>query len=277
MTESELESGPAAKAKRGPVHRSPSFPAIDLKTAIDRARTFYQHEKRSPASVLVASSHWGYSPQSSGGKQTLAALIAYGLMEDEGSGDQRKVRLTDLAFRILLDERPDSPERDEAIRRAAHMPKIHAEIFARSSDALPSDPNLRHFLVWDKKFNENSVGDFIRQLRSTAEFAGVYAPARDGSEPDAADPDEGGAMDGAETPRESPGKGAVTAQQPSLPPSPMSPPSGAGMRQDTFSLDEGLVVLQWPAQLSAESYEDLKDWMELQLRKIGRSVRPAEE
>lgn len=265
------ESDPA-KAKRGAVHRSPAFPAIDLRAAIDRARTFYQYEKRSAANVFVASKHWGYSPQSSGGKQVLAALIAFGLMEDKGSGDQRQVKLTDLALRILLDERPDSTERDAELRRSALTPRIHAEIFAKWADELPSDPNLRHYLLVEKKFNENSVDDFIKELRSTAEFAGVYAPARGGQVLDAADSDEGNGSDGAENRRENPGPGAAAP-----PPPPPPPPSGANMRQDTFSLDEGLVVLQWPAQLSPESYKDLKDWMELQLRKIGRNVQAREE
>lgn len=260
------ESEPATKAKRGNVHRSPSFPAIDLRAAIDRARTFYQHEKRSAANVLVASKHWGYSPQSSGGKQVLAALIAFGLMEDKGSGDQRQVKLTDLALRILLDERPDSTEREAELRRAALTPKIHAELFAKWPEVLPSDVNLRHHLLVEKKFNENSVDDFIKELRSTAEFAGVYAPVGNDFKSDGDDSGEGEDSDSTENQRENPGPGSVT------PPSP-SPPGGANMRQDTFSLDEGLVVLQWPAQLSPESYEDLKDWMGLQLRKIGRSVQ----
>ena len=47
----------------------------------------------------------------------------------------------------------------------------------------------------------------------------------------------------------------------------------AGMKQDTFSLDEGSVVLQWPSHMSKASYEDFKDWIELQMRKIQRSVQ----
>ena len=46
-----------------------------------------------------------------------------------------------------------------------------------------------------------------------------------------------------------------------------------GTKQDTFTLDEGPVVLQWPSQLSETSYEDFKDWIELQLRKIKRSIQ----
>lgn len=267
MSESESDS---KISKRGAVHRSPSYPAVDLKTAIDRARTFYQHEKRSAASVLIASQHWGYSFSSSGGKQVLAALIAYGLMEDKGSGEQRQVNLTDLAFRILLDERPDSAERDEALRRAALMPKIHQELFGRWPDELPSNANLRHYLLIEKKFNENAVDDFIRQLRSTAEFAKIYSrQAADGSAPT---PEENkspsmptSATAGVES---SVGSSANPGFTP-LPPR----AAGAQVRQDTFSLDEGQVVLQWPAQLSEASYEDLKDWLELQLRKIKRSVQ----
>ncbi len=270
----------SSKVKRGAVHRSPSFPSIDLKAAIERARIFYQHEKRLPANVAVAAKHWGYSPQSSGGKQVLAALLSFGLMEDKGSGDQRQVKLTDLALRILLDERPGSLERREALQRAAFMPKIHSEFFTKWNESLPSDPNLRHYLLIDKKFNENSADDFIRQLRSTADFAGIYAP----SSPESDSPEERlediGADEAAQTSQGIPGAAARPAvQQHATPPvttTPVTPLPGANVRQDTFSLDEGLVVLQWPAQLSKTSFEDLRDWMELQLRKISRSVQSSD-
>ena len=35
-----------------------------------------------------------------------------------------------------------------------------------------------------------------------------------------------------------------------------------GMNSDTFSLDEGQVILQWPAKMSPESYEDFKSWFD---------------
>lgn len=267
MSDTESDS---KSSKRGAVHRSPSYPAIDLKTAIDRARTFYQHEKRSAASVLVASQHWGYSFSSSGGKQALAALISYGLMEDKGSGDQRHVNLTDLAFRILLDERPESSERDEALRRAALMPKIHAELFGRWPDGLPSNPNLRHYLLIEKKFNENAVDDFIRQLRATADFAKIYSqPASSNS----AVAEEGNDSINGGSPGPVPEPSSQFSASPAQPPQLSRVVAGPNVRQDTFSLDEGQVVLQWPAQLSEASYEDLKDWLELQLRKIKRSVQ----
>ena len=46
-----------------------------------------------------------------------------------------------------------------------------------------------------------------------------------------------------------------------------------GLRQDLFSLDEGNVTIQWPDPLSQESFEDLKAYIEISLRKIERSVK----
>ena len=48
--------------------RSPSFPFIGLREALDRARAFYEAEQRNAARPETAAAHWGYSPKSSGGK-----------------------------------------------------------------------------------------------------------------------------------------------------------------------------------------------------------------
>lgn len=47
---------------------------------------------------------------------------------------------------------------------------------------------------------------------------------------------------------------------------------GSGMRQEVFSMSEGSVSIEWPASMSAESFEDFKDWLKILERKIGRSV-----
>lgn len=46
------------------------------------------------------------------------------------------------------------------------------------------------------------------------------------------------------------------------------------MNDDCFSLDEGQVILRWPPEMSPESYEDLKDWLELMIRRMKRVVKP---
>jgi hypothetical protein len=44
-----------------------------------------------------------------------------------------------------------------------------------------------------------------------------------------------------------------------------------------FPLPEGLVALELPDQLSKDSYEDLKAWIEVMLRSAGRSVSDSDK
>ena len=146
--------------------RSPSFPFIGLREALDRARTFYEAEQRNAARPETAAAHWGYSAKSSGGKQTIAALRAFGLLD----GDTL-VKLSGRALRILLDEREGSEERLRLVQQAAVMPPVHARLWERYGAQLPSLQTLRLSLILDEGFNENSVDDFLTEYRETLEYA----------------------------------------------------------------------------------------------------------
>lgn len=168
----------ANAASPPPVHRrkkfrSPSYPAIGLAAAIDRASDLYEVEGRSPTPVGVAVQHWGYAIKSSGGLQTVAALKKFGLLGDEGSGEARKVSLTDLALDIILDEREGSSERRAAIQQAALSPPIHRQLWDRHGAALPSDRNLRYELTRELHFGEAAADELIREFRQTLDFAGL--------------------------------------------------------------------------------------------------------
>lgn len=164
------ESVEAKKSK----DRSPSFPFITLERALDRARQFYAEEKRGAAPFARAVMHWRYTEASSGGLQTVAALKSYGLMEDVGgSRKDRQFKLSDLALRILLDQRPDSSERAAYMRQAALTPNVAAEVYERWPDGLPSDSTLNHFLVLERKFNEGSAANAVKILKENQGFANV--------------------------------------------------------------------------------------------------------
>ncbi len=44
--------------------------------------------------------------------------------------------------------------------------------------------------------------------------------------------------------------------------------------RDVFSSPEGSVMIQWPASISKETFDDLSAWLDIVKRKIGRSVKP---
>jgi hypothetical protein len=160
------------EAKRSsPKSRSPSYPGIDLGTALQRAEEMYKEERTHPAHIDAILKHWGYKPKVGPGLVTFAALKKYGLLIDEGSGDNRRGRLTDLALRIIQDQRSNSQERLRAIQEAALMPAIHRELWETYAGTLPSDDSLRYALLRDRNFTERGATEFIGVFKSTIAFA----------------------------------------------------------------------------------------------------------
>jgi hypothetical protein len=225
--------------------RSPSFPFIGLRYALDRARAFYEAEQRNAARAETAAAHWGYSAKSSGGKQTIAALRAFGLLE----GDSL-VKLSGRGLRLVLDEREGSEERERLLQQAALMPVIHARLWERYGAELPSPQTLRLGLILDEGFNENSVDDFLTEYRETLEYARLLQqPVRE---------DEGGER--------------LAAPPPPTPPS--SQPSRIAAETAGVDpmivplLDGNAVELRIRRKISSAEVEDLRMVFELWLRKI---------
>lgn len=136
--------------------------------------------------ALQAVRHWGYSSVNSPGSGQLAALARFGLLDDEGTKDERKVRVTDLAVKIL--EHPDPEEREVATRHAALLPSVHQDMWSKYGSALPSEDNLRWFLTRERGFSQNGATDFIREYRATIDFAKLNSQHPDAAAMSAEDP-----------------------------------------------------------------------------------------
>jgi hypothetical protein len=163
--------------------RSPGYPAIPLGVAVERTRELYKAEKSYLAPVDTVISHWGYSPRSGAGLVQVAALMKYGLLEDEGSGPNRRARVTEFAQRIIRDSREVSPDRDRLIREAALNPSIHRELWERFGASLPSDSNLLHTLVFEYGFTDPGAAEFLKVFKATVAFAGLTDDADLAAEP----------------------------------------------------------------------------------------------
>lgn len=159
--------------KSKPKPRSPAYPSIPLEEAIDRARQIYDHEQKNKAHVSIIFSHWDYAAKSGKARLALASLKYYGLIEIEGSGDNRKVQLTGLALDILLDERENSKEREEAIKRAALSPAINSELWKKYEGNLPSEKELEFSLKREKGFTERGVREFLTHFFKTLKHANL--------------------------------------------------------------------------------------------------------
>lgn len=307
-------NGVAAERSRD---RSPPFPFIPLEKAIERAREFEAQYKKASGRIANILPVWGYTPKSSGGMQTIGALKAYGLLEDDPSGTERKLKLTDLALRILKDERPG--KRQEAIEEAALKPKLFSDYWVRWSAGRPPDVECISELTLERGFTEDAARRFIQVYDDTLHFSGRETadkvsdklfkelddlpPAPKVKVGDFVQWAPGGVLQfpepqrvraiseatdfvmvqGSETGLPIGEVTVVQRQDTKLEPRTGAPTLGSTaapevkpaiprVRQDIWTLDEGPVILNYPAKMSAESYADFEAWINLQLKKIKRSI-----
>lgn len=158
--------------------RSPAYPSVTLEKALALARSLYDAEGKYAAPLLSVFSAWGFGGKSSGARQALASLRYFGVIDVEGEGDNRKVKVSEPALRYLLDGREDSSERDALLRRFATAPSIHQDLVNQFPEGIKSDASAKHFLMFECGFNESGAAELLEQFRATAAYAGLFKPAR---------------------------------------------------------------------------------------------------
>lgn len=169
MTTAAKESNGEKRAR----HRSPAYPYIGLAEAVERVGVFQKVYRSGAASIEAASRLWGFKKTGSVPLQVVAALKYFGLMDDIGKGSKRQIRLTEQALRILLDQDETSPERLQALQKAALGPKIHAEMWEQWGAELPPDPQIKNYLLFEKKFNPEITDWLISEYKQAISFANL--------------------------------------------------------------------------------------------------------
>lgn len=224
--------------------RSPSYPQIGLREAVQRVKSVYDRDYRNVLTREVAAERLGYSGLNGKSLAVLAALGRFGLVE--GRGDE--VRVTDLAARILAYPAA-SPERSEAVAEAAAKPALFGRLDERFAEGASSDAAIRAWLV-TQGFIPPAAEATVRSYRETKQFLAEQLVRQPVSMPST-------------TERHSLSE-VVSLVEPSARPE--------GVRRAVFGLAEGEVVITAPVFLSAESVDDLKDYLEVFMKRALREA-----
>jgi hypothetical protein len=146
--------------------RSPHYPSQTLEEAIQRVEQVYnlEHTHSSPRNVVAEG--LGYTSLNGASLSVIATLTRYGLLEAVGDG---LLKVSDDAVSVLvLDD--GEPEKTAALQRLAFTPKLFTEIREKYGEQLPSDVNLKHFLIQQKKFLPKASDEVIRVYRENLKF-----------------------------------------------------------------------------------------------------------
>src|SRR5471030_2825125 len=108
--------------------RSPAYPVIPLKDALDRLVEFESHFKHRGAPPERAGDAWGVRAKAHADR-TIAALRYFGLFDYQGQGSARVVAVSDLGRTYLRAQQDET--RREVIQAAALRPKQIARYWKR--------------------------------------------------------------------------------------------------------------------------------------------------
>ena len=248
-------AAPVQSPPKKPVHRSPRYPGLTLRDAIERTRTIYEHDKRSPAKPEVVLNHLGIRLGTGAANRILSALKQYGLVEESDG----RLRVSEAGFRIV-NMSEESPERRRLLREAALKPTIIQDVLDAYPDGLPSDVNLGDFLLHEKNFNPDSVPFFVRVLRDNLSLAGFD---EDGY---------GGFV------QERQGEAAVQSSTPDQPPSRraelMAPSGQEGQIQFNCSPSSG-VSLAYRGKVTKKTIHKLIGYLRLELEDLPDDDEPS--
>lgn len=263
-----------AEAAAGQRDRSPSYPVVPLETALSRLAEFEAHFKRIPARPEKIGEAWGIKAKAYADR-IAAALRYFGLLEYQGTavpGAPRYVIVSDEGRKYLRTQQEEL--RREMVKAAALRPKQIAKFWSEWGPDRPADPAAIDQLALESGFSDVGARDFLKVYDATIAFAGLadYDNVVDSGQ----ETSEAAMAPVGHATAVSQGVSSSSIARQLMDESPMSvryPKSKSPMLQEIFNLDEGPVTLSFPSDLSQESYEDLKDQLELFLRRAQRRTR----
>jgi hypothetical protein len=147
------------------VTRSPNYPAISLREAVEKLGLLYNEMHTHSSTKESIAKLLGYSGINGASNSIISALQKYQLLEEEGSDE---LKVSQVALDIALYE-TGSSERIQALETVAFLPATFEDLFNKYQFTLPNDAIVKPYLI-KLGFNPNSVTNVIHVYRDTIEF-----------------------------------------------------------------------------------------------------------
>jgi hypothetical protein len=175
MAEAKEKVVPAGKRER-----SPQFPYISLTKALERIETMANKAGHHEVRVFDVAADWKLSPKSSSTDRNVAALVSYGLVEESGTGEAKKIKISENGWRIMEDKRPGV--RDKLLAEAAIKPPVIEEYARHWGERRPDDGHALSQLKFEGGFTDEGATQFLRVFDETIRFTKAFEAAKPADE-----------------------------------------------------------------------------------------------
>jgi hypothetical protein len=262
----------AASQSKAPRDRSPSYPFISLKIAIDRTAALEAKFGRHPPPADKAGMAWGMKENISQSFQTLAAMKSFGLVEYRSPNGDRHVALTDDARNYFRAQQ--ASVKAEILKSCALRPKAIQTYWSAWGYDRPIDAVCLDQLVIKDGYTQSAASTFLRVYDETVAFAGLAGGNTVESSDQTTDEEPAEPLDIQQTtvsPAIATGSGRPSGQSTNT--ATTLRPLASSL-DDKYELGDGRAfVLRWPTMVSAAEFEEFEAWIALLQKKLKRSVQ----
>ncbi len=150
--------------------RSPAHPIIPIEDALDRLSEFEFYFKRMAACPDKVGAAWSITAKARVDR-TAAALRYFGLLEYQGSGDDRRMVISDEGRKYLRTQQAE--KKHELVKAAALRPKEIAKCWDEWGGNRPENDACLDALMDEKGFSERGARNFLKVYDATISFAGL--------------------------------------------------------------------------------------------------------
>lgn len=150
--------------------KSPRAPSIALEEALERAIKVYDCERLHPAAIDVVAKHLGYKNANNGAALgVLATLRYFGLLERPKEGMLAVTKEVE-SYRYA----PDAKLRHSLLLVFLKQPALYRELLEKYDSGLPSDENLKHEMIVERRFAPQSAESALVIFKASVTFANYF-------------------------------------------------------------------------------------------------------
>lgn len=246
--------------------RSPNYPYIDLEKASQLAKKLFLKVAKNHVDSIVAGKEMGYSGTSGSTLKIIAAMKAYGLINEIKSEGGRRIAISELGLPIVADGNLEA--RQNALKKAALNPKLFSHIWQTYTHPFPSEDAIIYDLMVGEFTSQEAASSAVKNFNHSIKYAGLIKEASD----EIQSSKENYVISESAQNEQQIDKNDSLEESNNLYKSSEQYTNNnkGGIIEVSTTIQAGYVKLTLPAKMTNRDLEDLEDWFDYVKKKINR-------
>ena len=149
--------------------RSPKFPYVGMNEGEQILKNFFGQHGENYVPIILAYTSLGMNPKSSSTNRIISSLLDYGVLEDEGANEDKRLKISNVGIRLIKESR--EPNKLELKRKIVLSDEMMNTAFGKFKQVLPNENTMSSVLELDLGFTDRAATRFIKVIRDNYAYA----------------------------------------------------------------------------------------------------------